>query len=889
MLIRPAALVRVLGIVLLALASPVFAQSTREIVPLTAWKFNPQPPSKGGVEKPGFDDHKWQSVTVPHTWNSKTQTQTHRAAEYRTHFVISNAGRECFVCFNGAGTIADVYVNGVFLGSHRGAYTRFVFDATRAVRVGDNVLAVRCDTNPADTADCLPAGDGYQLYHVPGGLYRPAYLLETSLLHIDPTDDAASGVFLTPVFFMPSAVSTQTADLMIKTLVRNDGLTPADVTVTDRVFGSAGQVVATVTEQITLAAHAGGSVSLHAPIAKPRLWSTTDPFLYGVVSSTAVGGADTDSVTERTGFRFFKMTPIGFYLNGVLTPLRGVAKHQETEEHGSAVTDADLRRDWADLRELGVNYVRLAHYPHAKMEYDLADALGIVVWAENGHSNPAPPTETGRQITREMILQNYNHPSICFWSIGNEAIRTLPDIDTLEDYAQTARAEDPSRLITYASNTAFFASYALDFVAVNRYNGWYGGTIAGFDAHAAFYHFISETGAGGEISVHTSATRPTHKVNVYEPEEYQQEVAESRCRTVFRTLSDQIPLFTWWTFRDFGDPRYKGVNSKGLETFGGFRKDAYYLFQSFLKPQTPVVHLCGKTWFLRRRTLPADTLTIKAYSNAAALTLSVNGTVVGTQANGEYVLPNGTLSDNVFAWDNALSPGRNQITVSDGAGHSDSAVIYAETGEANGLVRHLQSGNPANPACFINKPVEAEWPFYDNFDGTGDNTFHDIPLVLRGAGWITTGRPTKSGAQTTLSFTLAPSTGQTDIFLMQTAAAAGSHPAPVPAGWADTGVTGTWRDNALNLVPYVLYRRTAGAGEAVSIAPPASDYLVLLKPHPPAPVSTYSIRVPERNRAATKAQTASASARMPCFVCGVVTPASWPGKKPGSEPAGVTK
>ena len=805
-------------------APPLFA---RQEVFLTQWKFAPTP-GQTGPEQPSFDDSRWQSISVPHTWNTKTETHTHRAAWYRTHFTVSPAKtrKEIFVCFDGVGTVADVTLNGISLGSHRGTYTRFLFDATSAVHFGgDNVLAVRCDTDPADTTDCLPRGDGYQLYHVPGGLYRRAFLLQTAPVHIDPTDCAASGVFLTP-----SAVSAQSAALAVKTLVRNDALTAETVTVTSRVVGSDGKNAAVLSGQITLPPHAHGTVIRQAQLLHPHLWSTTDPSLYTVTTTTSINGSISDTVTERTGFRFFQMTPATFFLNGVSTPLRGVAKHQETEEHGSAVSDTDLRRDWDDLHEMGVNFVRLAHYPHAQLEYDLADQLGMVVWAENGHSNPAPPTETGRQITREMVRQNYNHPSICFWSIGNEAIGTIADVGTLEDYAEVARAEDPTRLITYASSTAFCRGYALDFVAVNRYNGWYGGTIAGFDAHAAFYHWVSETGAGGVISIHSAADRPTHAVNKYEPEEYQQEVAENRCETVFRTLSDAVPLFTWWTFRDFSDPRYKGINSKGMETFGGQRKDIWYLYQSFLKPQSPMVHLCGKPWFLRRA-LPPQTYTVKAYSNAPSLTLTVNGIVVGNKANGEYLLPNGTLSDNVFAWDNALSPGRNVVTVSDNAGHSDTSVLYAEHGEENGLVRDLKSSNPSSPAYFIAASVQPEMPFYDNFDGAGDNTFHAVPALLEGAEWITFSRPATASAQTTLSFTLAPNSGQTDVFLMRTQASPG--PVLVPAGWTETGVSGTWRDNALNLVPYALYRRTFAAGEAVSVPPIAADYVVLVKPHAP--------------------------------------------------------
>jgi beta-galactosidase len=819
----------------LTASAALFAQSqpppTREIIPLNDWKFDARVPSSAKAEQAGFGDAKWQSVTVPHTWTSKTQTPTYRSAWYRTHFQLAPgaAGQKVFACFDGVGTIADVFVNGVHIGAHRGAYTRFVFDATAAAHAGDNVLAVCCDTAPLDTADCLPAGNLTQLYHVPGGIYRPAHLLLTAAVHVDPTDLAASGLFLTP-----AAVSQKSADLEMKTLVRNDGPAAADVAVISHVFDRDGKEIAAPTGQATLASHSSGSVVLHTQIEKPHLWSTTDPYLYSVRTETAVGGIVTDSVTERTGLRFFRMTPEGFFLNGVLTPLRGVAKHQETEEHGNAVSEADLRRDWADLKELGVNFVRLAHYPHAQLEYDLADEMGIVVWAENGHSNKALATDTGRFITREMVWQNCNHPSICFWSIGNEAIRNQVgldkiDISTLEDYARTARAADPTRLITYASDTTFHQSPYLDFVAINRYNGWYGGSLASFNRQARAYHYISETGAGGVISTHTSAAVPPHRTDKFEPEEAQDECAESRCETTFRTLSAQIPMFTWWTFRDFSDPRYKGVNAKGLETYGAFHKDAYSLFQSFLKPQTSLVHLCGKTWFLRRRTRPSDTLNVKAYSNAAALTLTINGTAIGTEQNGDYVLPDGTPSTNVFVWPAVLSPGRNAVTVSDGLGHTDSDIIYAETGETEGLVRNLQSSNPANPANFIPGPVEAEWPFYDNFDGTGDNTFHAIPAILQGAGWITMKRPTVPASRTTLRFTLAPDAGPTDIFLLMTEMPAQS--GRIPDGYTDTGVTGTWRGNSTNLTPFKVYQRTVSSGQTVFVPSFPQDYLVLLKPH----------------------------------------------------------
>ena len=741
------------------------------------------------------------------------------------------------------------------------------------------MLAVRCDTDPKDTADCLPAGDKGQLYHVYGGLYRRVWLLKTDPIHVDPTDMAASGVFLTP-----QNVSPEGAGLAIRTLVRNDGAEAEKVSVTDTVCDADGKAVADVSGSLSLGPHSGGDVTLYAHVAQAHLWNLKDPYLYHVYSQTAVNGHATDVVAERTGFRTFTLGPDGFLLNGVLTPLRGVAKHQETEERASAVTGEDLTRDWDSLRDLGVSFVRLAHYPHAALEYDLADERGIAVWAENGHSNPAAWTATGDQITREMVRQNYNHPSIVFWSIGNEALAKLAehpetsDLDALEHYARTARFEDPSRLITYASSTYFHESPELDFVAVNRYVGWYGGLISAFEPLAVYYHFISEVGAGGVLSTHTAAPLPSHLVNSYEPEEYQQEFAESRCQTVFRNVPDDVFLFTWWTFRDFGDPRYKGLNTKGLETYAGFRKDVWYLFQSFLRPDTPVVHVCGKPWFLRRLRTSLDVFRLKAYSNAAALTLTLNGQNVGTVSNGDYVLPNRTPADNVFSWAAPFKHGRNDVTVDDGLGHSDSAVLYFEDappvpptktvgvrvppapnnggvgkdvvaglpGPSPGpdpvlssltppllgaggtpLLQSLTSSNPFNPAYFLDTPAQPEWPVYDDFDGTGDNTFHLLPDQLLGASRIVTGRTSKAANLTTLSFTIAPDATPVDVFLLRTLTLIA---APLPSGFTDTGVRGTWRDNAENLVPYVLYRRTAAPGEIVTVPGAALDYALFVRP-----------------------------------------------------------
>ena len=434
-------------------------------------------------------------VPVPHTWGERPW----RRAWYRTHFTVprEDVGRPLYLVFEGAATFADVYVNGARLGQHRGAFTRFVLDARRAAVAGDNVLAVRLANDPAGTADALPSGLGKQLYNLYGGLYRKVWVVSTSLVHIDPTEDASPGVYVTP-----SNVTAQSADLAVKVLVRNAGEARRPVEVRCRLLDAAGQQVLMLVRTLEIDAGAATPVAVAAKMEQPRRWSPADPYLYRLRAEVVVGDRVVDAVEQRTGFRDFRIAGGRFLLNGAPIVLRGVGKHQETEEHATAVTDDELREDFAGLKDLGVNCVRLAHYPHAALEYDLADEMGILVWAENGHSNTSKITDTGDTITREMVRQNYNHPGIVMWSVGNETAFVR-----VNRYAAVVRAEDPQRLITYASNTGPRGKRypLLDFIAQNTYRGWYRGTAAEFARKAREMRFVSEAGAGSVITHHTEA------------------------------------------------------------------------------------------------------------------------------------------------------------------------------------------------------------------------------------------------------------------------------------------------------------------------------------------------------------------------------------------------
>ncbi|HKD43762.1 MAG TPA: beta galactosidase jelly roll domain-containing protein, partial [Myxococcaceae bacterium] len=170
-----------------------------------------------GAEAVGYDDSSWSSVSVPHTWDTVTGVTRYTNSWYRTHFTIpdTSAGNSVYIYFEGVFQIADVYLNGQSLGQHRGGYTRFIFDATNAaIFGGDNVLAVKVSNDSC--SDCLPDGTP-RLFKGYGGIYRKTWYLTTSPYHVATTDYASSGVYITP-----SNVGSDSADISVRTLLRND-------------------------------------------------------------------------------------------------------------------------------------------------------------------------------------------------------------------------------------------------------------------------------------------------------------------------------------------------------------------------------------------------------------------------------------------------------------------------------------------------------------------------------------------------------------------------------------------------------------------------------------------------------------------------------------------
>jgi hypothetical protein len=386
------------------------------------------------------------------------------------------------------------------------------------------------------------------------------------------------------------------------------------------------------------------------------------------------------------------------------------------------------------------------------------------------------------------------------------------------------KATDPSRPVVYASSGQTPTN--LDFLFHNTYAGWYGGSM--YDFLTAGDHWVSETGAGCSIATHTAdAFAMNHTVNTFEPEEYGALVDEVRFDDLVRKPS-HVPAYSGWVFRDISDVKYKGLlNTKGLLTFAGYKKDIYYHFKSLLR-SSPVVHLVGRDYFLRSANAAGEGA-VKAYSNAATLTLSVNGATVSAQSNDQYKHPNGTPIKDVFYWPNALVLGKNVVKVDDGAGSTDTmTVFYRGAGttlpaDPAAKVTNLTTSN--GPAYFIDRSIADQLPFYFDFDGTGDNTFDAVPAPVTGARWLATRRQSDATKRTDLAFDL-PSGG--DVFVMFT------KQTPVPGwitggGFSDTGASCRWRDNSPKLTDCQLYERSLPAGSHVELGTTSMDYIVLVK------------------------------------------------------------
>jgi beta-galactosidase len=668
------------------------------------WRFR-QTDDARDVPSPGFDDSRWAALDIPHTWNrignegserSPLSNSVQGIGWYRLRFKTpaASAAKRYFLQFDGVGAVADVWLNGHYLGKHAGAFSRFRFDASRAIRAsGENLLVVKADNSRpqpgSSTENVIPLSGDFFIF---GGIYRGVNLIVTDPVHADLLDYGGPGLYARVV-----AATRESATVRASATLINDGQKSQAVTVETRIEGDAGAIVASEIHQLSASPGRPLRLDTRLHIDRPHLWrGMQDPYLYRLVMTVrSMQGRDLDQVIQPLGLRELRFDAgQGFFLNGEHLFLKGASMHQDRPLKGWAISKSDQAQDFDLLREMGANAVRLAHYQHDQYSYDLADALGLVVWAEiplvnkvsfDGSPASAKLAANARQQLIELIRQNYNHPSIAVWSIANEVDLTATltrgaskAAALLESLDRLARQEDPTRFTTLADcceiavappGPAGIAAVAArdalagiaDTIGYNRYFGWYTGRFEDFGAmldeaharHPALPMAVSEYGAGAALSQHTDdpAGGPINPHGRPHPEEYQSWYHEVSWDAL-RARPYLWAAFIWNMFDFSSDSRQEGdltdINEKGLVSYDRqTRKDAFYFYRANWS-SLPTLHLTGR----RYRDRAYGVVDVKAYSNAAQARLWLNDLDQGMKA----------CAGGICLWHSVhLQPGANEL------------------------------------------------------------------------------------------------------------------------------------------------------------------------------------------------------------------------------------
>ena len=595
----------------------------------TKWGF-----SKEAVEAPTTMPERWNWVNLPHTWNNIDGQDGGNDLYRGTAFYAKELEKmdlpkadRYFLEIQGANSSAILYVNGKKLANHDGGYSTWRVDITDVLE-DKNLFVFELDNSANDRV--YPQNADFTFY---GGLYRNVNIIAVNESHFDLEYYGAPGIKVTP------EVVGENAKVEVEVLVKNVKENQKLIYILKDVEGNI------VAQQETPASQTVASLE----IENVHLWhGRKDPYLYTAEVYLKSEDEVLDNVSTRFGCRTFEIHPEnGFILNGEEYPLRGVSRHQDRWGVGNALLKEHHDEDMDLICEVGATTIRLAHYQHDQYFYDLCDERGMVVWAEIPYISSHMPN--GRENTisqmKELVAQNYNHPSIVVWGLSNEiTIGGEDDPDLVENHRilnDLVHEMDKTRLTTIAcvSMCSMDNEYVQipDVVSYNHYFGWYGGDTSQngpwFDEFHAKHPNIpigcSEYGCEA-LNWHTSNPEQGDYT-----EEYQAYYHEELIKQFFTRK------YMWathvWNMFDFGaDARNEGgengQNHKGLVTFDRkYKKDSFYAYKAWLSDD-PFVHICGKRYVDRVE----ETTKVTVYSNQPEVELFANGVSLGKQTSPEH-------------------------------------------------------------------------------------------------------------------------------------------------------------------------------------------------------------------------------------------------------------
>lgn len=638
----------------------------RKIIPLNHnWQF-----TKSSYDRLTPTDTKWHPVSLPHTWNAvdgadgggdyyrgeccyKTVLQPSALLlgtpwAYRRESDTSSLLPFCAVLRIAALSLrGTVYVNGENTASHEGGYSAFTVDITNQFRhavEAETSLEILITADNSEHSRIYPQMADFTFY---GGLYRGVELLLLPEFHFDVSYHGAGGLCITSELMEPrghailhlnSWVNTSSEDYTIRyQIVDRDGSIPAECW------------------------RASKEPKTDILLPDPHLWQgVDDPYLYRLTATLVYRNEQVDQVSTTFGIReFYVDSEKGFFLNGKPMMLRGVARHQDWLYEGYALTREQHFRDAELIREIGANTVRLAHYQHSQDFYDACDEFGFIVWAEipyiSCQSDDPRAHDNAMEQMKDLIYQNYNHPSICFWGLSNEITIGGEKENLVENHIELnelVKERDPSRLTTMAHVSMLPMDSPLhgitDVESYNHYFGWYGGNYDQNDKWLDEFHArhpeiclgLSEYGAEGII---------TYQPDIAVCRDYSECYQAQYHEYMAKILMERPYLWSTyvWNMFDFGcaardEGGVAGRNNKGLVTMDRqIKKEAFFVYKAYWSKE-PFVYLCGRRYARRAQ----ENTPIKIYSNQSQVSLYVNGELFSTQTGSRvFVFPEVPLSE----------------------------------------------------------------------------------------------------------------------------------------------------------------------------------------------------------------------------------------------------
>lgn len=628
----------------------------------SGWSFKKAPAEKElAINAPKWDKG-WSEVEIPHTWNAKDmQVQANSfyegAAYYKKQYFFPTElkDKRVFLRFEGVGSCAEVFVNGMLATSHKGGYSAFACEISPLLKAGEeNEIIVKADNK--SRPDVIPVN--HNLFGVYGGIYRPVWLVVTEPYNISVTDCASPGVYITQ-----KNVSKKQADVKVKVKLDNGTLQPAPVTLQNTIYDQEGKQVATHSQSFELSAQGEQAYESSFTIKKPTLWQGREnPYLYKVVSCLIKDGQVIDEMVQPLGLRKYEIVAgKGFYLNGEKYPMYGVTRHQDWWGLGSALKNENHDFDLATIMDVGATTVRFAHYQQSDYLYSRCDSLGLIIWAEIPFVNrvTGQEAENCRNQLREMIRQSFNHPSIYVWGLHNEVYQphqyTKELTQSLHDLAKT---EDPDRY-TVSVNGYGHMEHPVNLVAdiqgMNRYFGWYEKKIQDVkpwveNLEKEYPHqklMLTEYGADANLNHQTEYLGDAlNWTKEFYPETFATKTHEYQW-SVIAAHPYIIASYLWNTF-DFCAPMWVrgGVparNMKGLVTFDRkIKKDSYFWYKANWSKE-PVLYLTQRRNWDREK----KETSVTVYSNIGTPKVYLNGKELTGIREGytpvHYIIDNITL------------------------------------------------------------------------------------------------------------------------------------------------------------------------------------------------------------------------------------------------------